>query len=307
MTKEEQPEENTPGTDKGKNILIIVLIILVILSGWRLLNDHREKSQKNEEILILTEENSDLNIRLDSMTFQLDLRIQEIEKLGGNVDSLVRIKEQLIRERQIETNRSASEIAALNERIDGYSGLLKEKDTDIIKLREQNQQLFSENIELKSSKAEVEEEVVKLNIKADELEEKVTIASQLKAEDIVVAAVNSRGRERIDEFRNRQLSKLKVSFTIAENKVAPEGLRDVYIQVLTPNDQVIFDIAKGSGTFELDGKEVFYTSRQDFIFNNSQQQLTYYYEKGSDYPSGLYTVRVYAEGTEIGSSTFEVK
>ncbi|WP_162415456.1 hypothetical protein [Cyclobacterium roseum] len=307
MTKEEQPEENTPGTDKGKNILIIVLIILVILSGWRLLNDHREKSQKNEEILILTEENSDLNIRLDSMTFQLDLRIQEIEKLGGNVDSLVRIKEQLIRERQIETNRSASEIAALNERIDGYSGLLKEKDTDIIKLREQNQQLFSENIELKSSKAEVEEEVVKLNIKADELEEKVTIASQLKAENIVVAAVNSRGRERIDEFRNRQLSKLKVSFTIAENKVAPEGLRDVYIQVLTPNDQVIFDIAKGSGTFELDGKEVFYTSRQDFIFNNSQQQLTYYYEKGSDYPSGLYTVRVYAEGTEIGSSTFEVK
>lgn len=307
MTKEEQPEENTPGTDKGKNILIIVLIILVILSGWRLLNDHREKSQKNEEILILTEENSDLNIRLDSMTFQLDLRIQEIEKLGGNVDSLVRIKEQLIRERQIETNRSASEIAALNERIDGYSGLLKEKDTDIINLREQNQQLFSENTELKSSKAEVEEEVVKLNIKADELEEKVTIASQLKAEDIVVAAVNSRGRERIDEFRNRQLSKLKVSFTIAENKVAPEGLRDVYIQVLTPNDQVIFDIAKGSGTFELDGKEVFYTSRQDFIFNNSQQQLTYYYEKGSDYPSGLYTVRVYAEGTEIGSSTFEVK
>ncbi|WP_162339727.1 hypothetical protein [Cyclobacterium salsum] len=307
MTKEEQPEENTPGTEKGKNILIIVLIILVILSGWRLLNDHREKSQKNEEILILTEENSDLNIRLDSMTFQLDLRIQEIEKLGGNVDSLIRIKEQLIRERQIETNRSASEIAALNERIDGYSGLLKEKDTDIIKLREQNQQLFSENIELKSSKAEVEEEVVKLNIKADELEEKVTVASQLKAENIVVAAVNSRGRERIDEFRNRQLSKLKVSFSIAENKVAPEGLRDVFIQVLTPNDQVIFDIAKGSGTFELDGKEVFYTSRQDFIFNNSQQQLTYYYEKGSDYPSGLYTVRVYAEGAEIGSSTFEVK
>lgn len=307
MTKEEQPDDNTPGTEKGKNILIIVLIILVILSGWRLLNDHREKSQKNEEILVLTEENSDLNIRLDSMTFQLGLRIEEIEKLGGNVDSLVRIKEQLIQERQVETNRSAAEIAALNERIDAYSGLLKEKDTDIVRLREQNQQLYSENIELKTSKAEVEEKVVKLNIKADELEEKVTIASRLKAENIVVAAVNSRGRERLDEFRNRQLSKLKVSFTIGENNVAPEGLRDVYVQVLTPNDQVIFDIAKGSGTFELDGKEVFYTSKQDFIFNNSQQQLTYFYEKGSNYPSGLYTVRIYAEGAEIGSSTFEVK
>ncbi|MDN3690006.1 hypothetical protein [Cyclobacterium jeungdonense] len=307
MTKEEQPEENPSGTEKGKNILIIVLIILVILSGWRLFTDHQEKSQKNEEILILTEENSDLNIRLDSMTFQLDLRIREIEELGGNVDSLIRIKDQLIQERRVETNRSAAEIAALNKRIDAYSGLLKEKDNDIIRLRAQNQELFSENEELKSSKAEVEEEVVKLNIKTDELEEKVTIASRLKAENIIVAAVNSRGRERIDEFRNRQLSKLKVSFSIAENKVAPEGLRDVFIQVLTPNDQVIFDIAKGSGTFELEGKEVFYTSKQDFIFNNSQQQLTYYYEKGSDYPKGLYTVKVFSEGAEIGSSTFEVK
>ncbi|SEI86102.1 hypothetical protein SAMN05192553_101575 [Cyclobacterium xiamenense] len=307
MTQGELPDKKFSGTENGKNILIVVLIILVILSGWRLFNDHREKSKKNEEILILTEDNSELNIRLDSMTFQLDLRIQEIERLGGNVDSLIQIKEQLVRERQLEINRTAAEIATLNAQIDTYSGLLKQKDGDILRLREQNQQLFSENRELKSSKAEVEEEVVKLNSRTDELEQKVTLASQLKAENIRVAAVNSRGREREDEFRNRQLSKLKVSFFIAENNVAPEGIRDVYVQVLTPNEQVIFDIAKGSGTFELDGKEVFYTAKQDFIFTNSQQQLTYYYEKGSDYAKGLYTVKVFSGGAEIGRSSFEVK
>ncbi|SHN30404.1 hypothetical protein SAMN04488057_11833 [Cyclobacterium lianum] len=307
MTKEEQPENNQNGTEKGKNILIIVLIILVILSGWRLWNDHREKSQKNEEILILTEENSDLNIRLDSMTYQLDLRIQEIEKLGGNVDSLLTIKDQLIRERQMERSRSAAEIEQLNSRIDAYGKMLSEKDADILRLREQNVQLFAENEELKTDKAEVEEEVVKLNIEKGELEEKVTIASKLKAENIVVSAVNSRGREREDEFRNRQLTKLKVSFNIAENSVAPEGIRDVYIQVLSPNGQVIFDIAKGSGTFQMNGKEEFYTSKQDFLFNNSQQQLTYYYEKGSDYARGIYSVKVFSEGAEIGQGTFEIK
>ncbi|WP_375582426.1 hypothetical protein [Cyclobacterium xiamenense] len=307
MTQGDLPDRKSSGTEKGKNILIVVLIILVILSGWRLFNDHREKSKKNEEILLLTADNSELNIRLDSMTFQLDLRIQEIERLGGDVDSLVRIKEQLIRERQLETSRTAAEIANLNAQIDSYSGLLKQKDTDILRLRDQNEQLFSENQELKNSKAEVEEKVVILNYQAEELEEKVTLASQLRAENIRVAAINSRGREREDEFRNRQLSKLKISFSIAENKVAPEGIRDVYVQVLTPNEQVIFDIAKGSGTFELDGKEVFYTSKQDFIYTNTQQQLTYYYEKGSDYAKGLYTVKVFSEGTEIGSGSFEVK
>ncbi|MFO7822325.1 MAG: hypothetical protein R6V72_00185 [Cyclobacterium sp.] len=307
MTKEEQPENNQNGTEKGKNILIIVLVILVVLSGWRLWNDHREKSQKNEEILILTEENSDLNMRLDSMTFQLDLRIQEIENLGGDVDSLLKIKDQLVRERQLERSRSAAEIEQLNSRIDSYGKILNEKDADIVRLREQNVQLFSENEELKTDKAEIAEEVAKLNIKKEELEEKVTIASKLKAENIIVSAVNSRGREREDEFRNRQLTKLKISFNIAENSVAPEGIRDVYVQVLAPNGQVIFDIAKGSGTFQLYGKEEFYTSKQDFLFNNTRQQLTYYYEKGSDYAKGTYAVKVFSEGSEIGQGTFEIK
>ncbi len=293
--------------EQGKNILIIVLIILVLISGVRLFFDHKEKSLKTEEILILTEETSSLNARIDSMTFQLDLRIKEIERLGGEVDSLVSIKDELLRERNSERTRSADEIAKLNRQIDGYGEVLRQKDDDIVRLRELNEQLYAENKDLKTSKAEIEEEVVKLNRRADELEEKVNVASRLKAENIVVAAVNARGRERVGEFRNRQLEKLKISFNLAENSVAPLGARDIFVQILGPNEQVIFDIAKGSGTFNLEGREEFYTSKQDIVFDNSLQVLTYYYEKGSDYAKGNYMVRVFAEGVEIGSSSFEVK
>jgi hypothetical protein len=307
MNQGEKVEKGNSSADKGKNILIIVLVILVVLSGWRLLNDHREKEQKSEEILLLSEENSNLNIRLDSITQQLDFRIKEIDRLGGDIDALVKVKEQLIKERALDKNRSLKEITRLNAQIDSYLALLEEKDADILRLKAQNVQLYSENKDLKSSKAEIQEEVVKLNIKTEDLEEKVNLASRLNAENIIVAAVNSRGREREDEFRNRQLSKLKVSFNIADNKVAAPGLRDVYIQVLSPNGQVIFDIAKGSGTFELEGKESFYTSKQDFVFNNTKQQLTYFYEKGSDYDKGIYAVKIFSEGSEMGKSTFEIK
>ena len=307
MNQEEKVEKGSSNADRGKNILIIVLVILVVLSGWRLLNDHREKTQKSEEILLLSEENSNLNIRLDSITQQLDFRIKEIERLGGDIDALVKVKEQLIKERALDKSRSLKEITRLNAQIDSYLALLEEKDADILRLKNQNVQLYSENIDLKSSKAEIEEEVVKLNIKTEGLEEKVNLASRLNAENIIVAAVNSRGRERESEFRNRQLSKLKVSFIIAENKVAAPGIRDVYLQVLSPNGQVIFDIAKGSGTFDLDGKESFYTCKQDFVFNNTKQQLTYFYEKESDYDKGIYAVKIFSEGSEMGKSTFEIK
>ncbi|AKP53675.1 hypothetical protein [Cyclobacterium amurskyense] len=307
MSQGEKIDKSSINVDKGKNILIIVLVILVFLSGWRLLNDHREKSQKSEEIFLLSEENSHLNFRLDSMTEELTSRIKEIDSLGGDIEALVKVKEQLIKERKLDKSRSAKDIARLNAQIDSYLTLLEEKDADIVRLKAQNVQLFSENKELKTTKSEIEEEVVKLNIKTVDLENKVSIASRLKAENIVVAAVNSRGREREGEFRNRQLERLKISFNIGDNKVAEAGMRDVYVQVLSPNEQVIFDIAKGSGTFELDGKEHFYTSKQDFVFNNTRQQLTYFYEKGSDYEKGTYSVKIFSDGAEIGRSAFEIK
>ncbi|MFD2202925.1 hypothetical protein [Shivajiella indica] len=300
-------QEKPKKSEKGKNILIIVLIILVVISGIKLYTDHVDKTKKSEEILILSEENNDLNRRIDSMTFQLDLRIQEIEKLGGDIKALEEIRDQLIAERNSDKKRTSEEIAALNQRINGYSKTLQEKDEEIIRLREINQQLFDENQDLKTTQAQIEEEVVKLNIKQQELQEKVNIAATLKAENIVVAAVNSRGRERSNGFRDRQIEKLKISFNIADNKVAEHGNRDIYVQVIAPNNQPIFDVAKGSGTFTIDGREEFYTAHQDLFFNNTKQVLTYYYEKGSKYVAGIYEVRVYADGYQIGSQTFEVK
>lgn len=300
-------EQKSKSSGNGKNILIIVLILLVIVSGIKLYLDNIDKTRKSEEILILSEENNELNRRIDSMNFQLDLRIQEIAKLGGDVSALEEIRDQLTRERNLDRKRSADEITSLNQRITAYSRTLQEKDDEILRLREVNQQLFAENTELKTSQAEIEEEVSQLSLQKMELEEKVNIAATLKAENIVVAAVNSRGREREDGFRNRQIEKLKVSFNLADNKVAPKGHRDIYVQIIAPNNQPIFDVAKGSGTFDIDGREEFYTAHQDIIFDNSLQQLTYFYEKGTKYNSGTYEVRIYADGFQIGTKTFEVK
>ncbi|WP_373494738.1 hypothetical protein, partial [Aquiflexum sp.] len=260
--------------DKGKNILIIVLIILVIISGFKLYTDHLDKTRKSEEILILSEDNNELNRRIDSMTYQLDLRINEISKLGGDIASLEEIRDQLIAERNLDRKRSAEEISALNRRIASYTTTLQEKDGEIIRLREVNQQLFAENENLKTTQAEIQDEVVQLNITKQELQEKVDIAARLKAENIAVAAVNARGREREDGFRNRQLERLKVTFNLADNKVANHGPRDVYVQVIAPNNQPIFDVARGSGTFSLDGREEFFTVHQDILFDNTQQELT---------------------------------
>ncbi|MFT4856274.1 MAG: hypothetical protein ACI9UV_002626 [Algoriphagus sp.] len=296
--------------DQGKNIIIIVLVLLIIISGIKLYTDFVDRTKKSEEILILSTENNELNKRLDSVTYQLDLRILEIEKLGGDIKSLEEVKNQLVAERNSSRQRSASEINALNAKINSSNNLIQEKDREILELRAANQQLFSENQDLRTTQAEIEEEVAELNIQKETLQAKINIASMLKAENINIAAINSKGKERVEttkDFRNRFIEKIKVSFTIADNKVAEKGPRNVYVQVLGPNSQPIFDVAKGSGTFMLNGGEQFYTVKQNMIFDNSGQELTFYYEKGSDYVSGEHVVKIYLDNYQIGSRSFTVK
>lgn len=302
--------ETNPKKEQGKNIIIIVLVLLVIISGIKLYTDYVDRSKKTKEILLLSTENNELNKRLDSVTYQLDLRITEIEKLGGDVKSLEEVRDQLIAERNTSRQRSSNEIAELNDKIRSYSGLIEEKDQEILELRAMNQQLFAENQDLKTTQAEIEEEVAQLNIQKEDLQAKVNIAAMLKAENINIAAVNSRGKERIEttkDFRNKQIERIKINFNFSDNKVAEKGPRNVYVQVLAPNSQPIFDVAKGSGTFMMDGVEEFYTVRQDIIFDNTEQELTFYYEKGSDYSSGTHEVRIFVDNYQIGSKTFTVK
>ena len=302
--------ESNQKKDQSKNIIIIVLVLLVIISGIKLYTDYVDRTKKTEEILLLSTENNELNRRLDSVTYQLDLRIQEIEKLGGDVKALEAVRDQLISERNSSKQRSNAEISALNSKINNLNGLIAQKDQEILELRAANQQLFSEHQDLKTTQAQIEEEVAQLNIQKQNLQAKVDVASMLKAENIVIAAVNSRGKERVEttkDFRNRQIERLKVSFKISDNKVAEKGPRNVYVQVLGPNSQPIFDVAKGSGTFMINGQEQFYTVKQDIIFDNSGQGLVFYYEKGSEYAKGNHEIKLFVDNYQVGSKTFTVK
>ena len=130
--------------DHSKNIVIIVLILLVIISGMKLYKDYVDRSKKTEEIILLSTENNELNLRLDSVNYQLSLRIQEIEKLGGDINALEEVRDQLLAERNSSKPRTDSEISALNKKIRNLTGLLLEKDREILELKESNNQLFSE-------------------------------------------------------------------------------------------------------------------------------------------------------------------
>ena len=295
-------------SEQGKNLILLVLILLVLISGAKLYLDYLEKNKQTEEIIGLTAENEVLSTRLDSAETQLEIRIQELEKLGANVTELRFLQDQLIQEKKSNAQRSAQEIAALNQRINDLSTLLVQKDKEITELQARYQALSSENETLKSTQSNMEKEVATINLQKKELTNKVAEASKLKLAAIRISGINARGKELASgkAFKVKQLKGVQVLAKLAENTVAEKGSRTAYLQVIGPNKLPLFDLAKGSGKFNWSGVEEFYTAKQEFWFDTNEQTLEFYYEKGSPFLVGNYEIKLYVDKQSLGNSSFLV-
>lgn len=306
MAEQQTPSEPKKGSNKT-SIIIALLSIIVIIQGIKIYLDYQQKVEVKQQ-LASTEENLATTMqRLNEIKVELDQKITEIQKLGGDISELQKAKAEVDAQLKRRTERSAKEIKQLRDKVEGYEELLKLKDEEIEKLQSVNKVLYSENRSLKTEKNQLNDSINRLAKNKEELSTKVAIASQLKVENVAVKSVNAKGKERESPFKNRQLEKLKVEFNIADNKVAPIEAKKIMIRVIDENGQVIFDVAKGSGTFMLNGKEEFYTSAQEILFDNTRQKLSFLYEKGSEYASGNYTVEIYTDGYKMGTVEFGVK
>ncbi len=292
---------------KTNPIVIGIIAILVIVLGVKFYLDHLEKEEMQ---IFFQEQLESAEKRLADISLELDTKIHLIDSLGGSIDDLILAKSEIEAERiQLQRTRTANRrlISRLAAKTEGYEQLLKAKDKEIEQLQELNEALFSENTDLKVEKNELNKSISQLNESKEELETKVALASHLEAKNIKIYAVAKNGREREGSFRRKQIEKIKIEFEIAKNDVAPIEGKDILIRVIDPNEQIIFDISKGSGTFMMNGKEEFYTSQQSIVFDNSEQVLSFEYTKGSDYISGQYRVEVITDGYSMGFRQFTIK
>ncbi len=303
--KNTSPEYRKP--NKGSNKKAIIIAFIIIIAAVVGIKFYLDQVNKNEEIQAeLDTTYSELN----EVSVQLDQKIKEIEALGGDVTELKLIRSNLESEKEElkQSNRwAANEIKKYKDKVGGYEELLNLQDEKIKKLEDINQELLSENTTLKTEKNVLNDSISDLKSRREELVSKVALASRIKAENIKVLAVNSRGKEREDEFKPRHIEQLKVTFNLAENNVAqPEG-KNIILRVINPQGNALFDVSTGSGSFMINGKEMFYTAQQEILFDNTQQRLSFLYDRGEDYEEGVYSVELYADDYVIGKANFEVK
>jgi len=300
-------EEKKDKRDQIRIALIVAIVIVIGGSGFKIYTDYKDKEALQAEY---DATRTELTGKLDSISSELNIRISEIAELGGDIDSLVLLKDSITSERdQLQRTRRANKalIKRLDGKVKGYEELLIAKDEEIENLKTINTQLLSENNELKEEQNEFKASLNQAAEREKGLQNQIALASKLKAENIRLFSINKRGKEREGDFRSRQAQKVKVVFNLAENEVAPVAGHQIMIQVIDPSGNIIFDVARGSGTYQDNGKEEFYTAMQEILFDNSKQELSFVYDKGSEFAKGDHKIVILADTYEIGEITFNVR
>jgi len=308
--------ENQSQKREQRRSVFIYLFVGLILANLLLLYLvwQNGQSQLAEEQKRSISQKDEYESSLKDIEERLRLQIKKTNKLetenGAFIDSLQANLEQVMQERDNLKNNSQlsqRQMKDLRDKIQAYEILLIKKDEQIEKLRETADILYKENNNLKEQKNELTSTITELGNERSKMQGKLDEAAVLKTENVVVNAVDNRGKEQSGgQYRANKIDRLSISFNLADNKLSKIGNKDVYMRVLEPAGTILINPGS-SGKFEANGREVQYSVRKQILFDNSRQTVNFEFSRTGEFEAGKHTVEFYTEGYRIGYGTFEVR
>jgi DNA repair exonuclease SbcCD ATPase subunit len=310
-----------------KSNLPFVVIILILLIGMAVMAVMlaKEKSAlddcSNENMTLLADMegmNKMLEGYVGNMSNDLKTDFQNmlktydalIEKDKSKADSLNAQKEKiqsLIDELDSNKKMSAQQLYKMKKENETLRNIMKGYVRQIDSLNTLNLKLTSDldktSAELSSTKTERDQ----YKQEAEENAEQVRKGSKLQAYNFSSGALKMRLNNTTEETnRARNAVQFKSSFTISENPIAKAGNKNVYLQVVSPDGKTMQ--ARSSNVIQTDQGSIPYSDAKEINYNNQRIDVTIYYDlKGETAVKGNYKVKIYCDGSLIGTDSFTLK
>lgn len=302
--------------------MVVVLGLATAMFGYLFTTQKNELTNQEALVVEKARELAVTKTKLDSISTVLDAKIAEIEKLGGDITELTKMKDQLTADKLAFSRSKKVETGKYLTKIKEYEKFLTEKDEVIAQLRAENEHLVASNDSLSTHvgtltsererlvqrQTELQDSVVTFTATNKDLSEKVSRAAALKAQNVKVLTVNSRGKVKDkEEYKASRVDKIKLVFNLPENTLTAQESKDIYVRVLDPEGAIVADDATGSGEFEVDGAPSKFTTRESVAYQNNNQKVEMLYDNTGKFRPGKYNVELYSEGYKIGGTNFTIK
>jgi uncharacterized protein (UPF0333 family) len=304
-----QPKKNQErsGTDPIKILLILLVLMLGGVVGY--LAYDKFKSNENFAAQMENSENTILSYKSE-----IDLKVDEISKLQDSLRIVISEKEALgialtneqariadLENLKDQVQKKQLSINALNRKLAASNQQYASAKASVGNLAAENQRLVSEKVRLENLVQEKIDSIQNLSVIQASVAAQPTIkAPDFIADNIFVMVYNTGGKE-MKNPKAMMAGKIKATLSLGANGYADSGPKDIYLRVIEPSGNTLYS---GNKSFEADGKKVIYTEKQTVNFNNAKQNVTFYYNKGSRYTPGRYSVEIWSDAKKIGQSEF---
>ena len=280
-------------------VLVVAAIIVAGIIGY-LIYTMQQQQKESAQMLELAEMDKR---EMENEYEQFAMQYNEM-KMQINNDSLVaqlekeqqRTEELLEELRRVKSN-DAAEIMRLKKELATLRKVLQSFVHQIDSLNRLNEELTQENSNLKTQNEQAKQHISNLSSENESLSSKVEIASQLDATGIFAEGRNKKGKA---AKKIKDVKKFVIGFKIARNVTTSTGVRSIYVRINTPTGDVL---TKG-GTFQYENRNLEYSIRKDIEYTGEEQSVQVYWDVAETLSAGTYRVDIFADGHNIGTSSF---
>ena len=295
--------------DSKKVIVIIVISILLGVNGlllWQFFDKKTHLEQVSHQLDTTVAEKESLSAELQRVKTEYDQLNQENSNLQNQLSAKdEEIKQKIAEIQKMINSGDVAQLKKAKEEITLLKMLSQNYTNQIDSLKASNKLLSQQNSSLSDSLSSTTTKVSSLTQENSVLSGKVAIASALKAINVNAIGVRFKGSgKETESSRSKNINKIKTCFTILENLVTEKGPKDIFVRVLSPDGAVMSTSAE---TFDVGGHPSLYTTKESVMYDNRNTDLCVYWEKGSQYSSGKYTIELYCEGNQIGTASLTLK
>ncbi len=305
--------ENDKETLRKRIILFLSIFsgILVITNIYLLVLLFNQKQKTNEQVIVTKEvivERDNVKTALEELKKQYeDLRTDNTD-LQKEIDEKKAYIDELLKEAEKHKN-DAVIIAKLKKETETLREIMKGYVRTIDSLNILNQKLVEEKKHVEKKLDEKETVISEMNKKQEELKSTIEKGSILSCSNIKAIAVQIKkgGKKESETTRAKRANKIKVSFTLGENKIARPGPRDIYVRIMTPDGKELAkeysDLYKFTFNKTSSG---YFAGTETTQYANTPMDVVVYCEGSEPFVPGTYIIDIVCDGFVIGNTSLKL-
>lgn len=301
MNKKKRFSLGATDKERRNNLIVIflaVILIVVVVLFFMQRGEHKQIMQS-------------LNAEKDSIQVELNEIIQSYDSLktdNDTVNSQLFIAQTKVKDLMLEIGQvkkaSYAQIEQYREEVGSLRRIMRNYIVQVDSLNRRNQQLMEENAQVKQEYAQIETQNVQLEKEKERLSQRVEKAATLEAQGLTAFGINSRGN---DVSNSDKAEKIQVNFTLGKNITAQRGAKNIYVRIQRP-DQILLLKSKND-LFPFEDLRIPYSAMREVTYEGNDLPVNIFWDNTGEPPliPGEYTVDIFADGNNIGTTTFSFK